>query len=447
MNDARFSALARLRDEGGLYTVTSCFPSVTGPAYAPFLLGKFPGDVGLPGLRWFDRSRKIVRKPGHSRSYVGAEMGLIDHDLDPSAPTMFELARPSVGALSVIARGLPPENRIGRGLAFVARTGWTHFRGDLRGWLAIDEMVSKEVCKSVRALRPQFTFAALTGIDKTSHSEGHESSITRKALEIVNATVARIRLDAERDGRWERMHLWVTSDHGHSPVHAHEDLARLLAGSGKKVLAHPWALRAKADVAVMVSGNAMAHIYVELDRRERPGWGSLVAKWHDLALELEARDSVDLILLPRAGRECEIRASGRGSAIVTLTSSGYSYVHRTGNPLGIPPFHGVSFDEAHALTLGSDYPDGVVQIVHLAASARSGDIILSAARDWDFRARYEPIPHVSSHGALHRDHVLVPLLMNRPASRTPLRTIDAMPSALRALGIAIPRDLQGTSFA
>ena len=28
-------------------------------------------------------------------------------------------------------------------------------------------------------------------------------------------------------------------------------------------------------------------------------------------------------------------------------------------------------------------------------------------------ARYEPIPHVSSHGALHREHMLVPLLLNR----------------------------------
>ena len=44
-------ALAQLRDEGGgkLHTVTSCFPSVTGPAYAPFLMGRFPGPIGLPG--------------------------------------------------------------------------------------------------------------------------------------------------------------------------------------------------------------------------------------------------------------------------------------------------------------------------------------------------------------------------------------------------------------
>jgi arylsulfatase A-like enzyme len=87
-----------------------------------------------------------------------------------------------------------------------------------------------------------------------------------------------------------------------------------------------------------------------------------------------------------------------------------------------------------------------VQIARLASASRSGEIILSAARDWDFRARYEPIPHVSSHGALHREHMVVPLLTNRPIARTPRRTVDVMPSALAALGLEIPPGLDGTPF-
>src|SRR2546422_11278366 len=99
-------ALARLRAEGGLHALSSAFPSVTGPAYAPFLMGRYPGSVGLPGLRWYDRSRRVARLPGHSRSYVGAEMRFVDRDIDRASPTIFELAKPSVGALSVIGRGL-----------------------------------------------------------------------------------------------------------------------------------------------------------------------------------------------------------------------------------------------------------------------------------------------------------------------------------------------------
>jgi hypothetical protein len=102
--------------------------------------------------------------------------------------------------------------------------------------------------------------------------------------------------------------------------------------------------------------------------------------------------------------------------------------------------------EAYDATVDTDYPDALVQIAHLSASPRSGDVILSAARDWDYRARYEPIPHVSSHGALHREHMMVPLLLNRAPAASPRRTVDVMPSALTALGITVPKTLDGVSF-
>jgi arylsulfatase A-like enzyme len=72
--------------------------------------------------------------------------------------------------------------------------------------------------------------------------------------------------------------------------------------------------------------------------------------------------------------------------------------------------------------------------------------MLSASRNWDYRAKWEPIPHVSSHGALHREHMHVPLLVNRPVRGVPRRTVDVMPSALAALGIAVPDGLDGRSF-
>src|SRR5690242_9275349 len=100
LDNGMLPALARLRDEGGLYTVTSCFPSVTGPAYAPFLMGRYPGPIGLPGLRWFDRARTATRFPDYTRSYVGYQMGAIDRDIDTEAPTIFELTDASVGALN-----------------------------------------------------------------------------------------------------------------------------------------------------------------------------------------------------------------------------------------------------------------------------------------------------------------------------------------------------------
>jgi hypothetical protein len=439
-------ALAALREEGELSTVTSAFPSVTGPAYAPFLMGRYPGSVGLPGLRWYDRSRRIARLPGHSRSYVGAEMRLVDRDIDRASPTIFELAKPSLGALSVIARGLRRRDRIGQTPAFAARVAAAHFRGNVRGWLAIDQQVGEEAARRLRTQRMRFAFIALTGIDKTSHAEGHNAPVVNDAMRIVDDTVARIRSDAEHDGRWKKMHLWVGSDHGHSAVREHEDLVALVTEWGYSTLAHPWAFNGSADVAVMVSGNAMTHLYLDLEQKTRPFWPALAERWNDLAEMLATRPSVDLMILPTSPNSSEIRAPGRGAATLTWGESKYSYAPKTGDPLGIGGQNSLSDSEAYDVTIESDYPDALVQIAHLIASPRSGDIILSAARDWDYRARYEPIPHVSSHGALHREHMLVPLLTNRVPTTRPRRTVDVMPSALFALGILAPKTLDGVSF-
>jgi hypothetical protein len=462
LDDGSLPALARLRAAGGLHEVTTVFPSVTGPAYAPFLMGRFPGAVGLPGLRWYDRARSRRTFPDRTRSYVGAEMRHVDGDLAPDAPTLFELAargaagvagRGSVAALSVIGRGLARRDVVGRGAGFVLRAARTHFRGDVRGWLDIDRDVGAAVARLVRERRPAVTFAALTGVDKTSHSQGHDAPVVRDALRIVDDTAARIRAEAERDGTWEGMRLWVVSDHGHSPVAAHDDLAALLGAWGYRTLAHPWvyALR-RPDLAVMVSGNAMAHLYLEPHRRERPWWPALAGRWEGLAAALLARDSVDLVLLPHSPTRCEVRgAGGSGRALLEWTAGAaavarYSYRPLDGDPLGVGALEALDAGAAYAATRASDYPDAVVQIAHLAGAARAGDVILSAARGWDFRGRYEPIPHVSSHGALHREHVLVPLLLDRPAARAPRRTADVMPSALEALGLEVPGGLDGESF-
>jgi Type I phosphodiesterase / nucleotide pyrophosphatase len=439
-------ALARLRAEGGLHTVASCFPSVTGPAYAPFLMGRFPGPIGLPGLRWFDRARTRCRFPDYSRSYVGYQMRAVDGDIDADSPTMFERCDRSLGSLNVIGRGLPKRNRIGSITVRSAfRAAVTHFTGNVAGWIQIDRDVARDVVRRVREDEPEFVFAAFTGVDKLSHARGQQSPVVVDALRIVDNVAAEIRSDAEQAGRWKDMSLWVVSDHGHSRVTAHEDLAGLVARAGHRTMAHPWVYTIAPDVAVMVSGNAMAHLYLDVRSRVAPS-AMHDARWRELAELLLSRDSVDL-LIARDGARAVVRTADRGDAVVSRDERGYHYHRETGDPLGLGrDVCGASSDAAYDMMCASDYPDGIVQIAHLAGSPRSGEIILSAARDWDFRSKHEPIRHVSSHGALHREHMLVPLLVNRPLSVRPRRTVDVMPSALAALGKAIPPGLDGASF-
>src|SRR5206468_2934453 len=160
----------------------------------------------LPGLRWFDRERQTTSWPDHTRSYVGYQMGAVDRDIAPDAPTIFELSASSLGALNVIGRGLPTTHRIGSITPRSAfRAARTHFSGNVAGWLQIDREVADTVARRIRDDRPDFVFAALTGVDKVSHARGHRSPMILDALRIVDNAAARIRADAERDGRWDEM--------------------------------------------------------------------------------------------------------------------------------------------------------------------------------------------------------------------------------------------------
>ncbi len=441
-----FPALARLRHEGGLYPVTSVFPSVTGPAYTPFLLGRFPGDIGLPGIRWYDRSRNATSWPDYSRSYVGPQLSCVDQDVSATSPTIFELVPGSIGALSVVTRGLADGNRYGTLTArSVLKVAATHFGGSAEGWLWMDREVLDTIPRRIREDHPEYVFAALVGIDKASHAHGHESVLVKEALGLVDATTQRIREDAERAGRWDDMHLWIVSDHGHTSIHHHEDLAGLVASTGARTISHPFTIAIEPDAAVMVSGNAMAHVYLDLGKRERPWWPALEGRWSPLADLLLERPATDLVLLPHSPGRCEVR-SRRGNAFIDMAAGKYSYRRGTGDPLGAGGDITGTADETYDALLHTDYPDGIVQVAHLSAAARSGDIMLSASPGHDFRARYEPIPHQSAHGALHRDHMIVPLLTNRPPARTPRRTTDVFASTVNALGLRPPERMDGRSF-
>jgi len=444
-------ALAALRRDGLSDTITSVFPSVTGPAYTPFLMGLHPGEAGVPGIRWWDRTGSRAYAHGNARSYTGFEALRQDGDLAVTHPTLFELAERPLAAFTPIGRGLRGGARLGAGIASWPRVAWHHFRGDVQGWLRLERELAARVCERVRegdrvrggasleTARPDLVFLAHPGVDKLSHQLGQGAPEVLDALRVVDDTVARLRTEAERAAR--SIEFMIVSDHGHSAVHSHEDLAGTVAALGHGVLAHPWTFAGGSDVAVMVSGNAMAHLYLELDSRARPGWPALAPRWESLVRSLLTREAVDLLLLPHGPGECEVRARGRGRAMVRRDVRGrYRYDALDGDPLGLGSvlggagaLEGLTPDDAHDATRGTAYPDALVQILALADAPRAGEIIVSAAPGWDLRARYEPVRHVSAHGSLHRDHMLVPIILSTAPATRLRRTTEVFALARRAL--------------
>jgi hypothetical protein len=442
-------AVAALRERGGLYAVSSSFPSVTGPAYVPFLMGHHPATVGMPGLRWFDRARRLRWSPSQTRSYAGIDIWHADHDVSREAATLLELARPSLAGMSMLGRGASA-GHIGRSTRWMVRASIPHFRGDLHGWRRVEQAATRAFLKRFARVRPRAAVLALTSPDKLSHKLGPASEAVRAAIRDVDVAIAEARTIADRDGWGESLHVWIVGDHGHASVSAHDDLHGWLEGRGLRVLAHPRLDRRRPDVALMVGGNAMAHLYLEPEHRTRRWWPALGARWTGLHDDLVGRDSIDLVSVAVDASRVRVTHASHGSADVVRHGSAadarWDYLADGGDPLRLGgTLRGLDEHAAWEASAGTPYPDAVVQLASLGLAARTGDLVVSAAEGWDLRARYEPVPHVSTHGALLRDQMMVPLLIDVPVTRVPQRTSDVMPSALDLLGIGVPPGMQGRS--
>ena len=450
LDTGRAPAMAALRDSGSMHTVSSSFPSVTGPAYVPFLMGRHPGAIGLPGLRWFDRARTLRWSPTHVRSYAGIDIWHVDHDVDVAAPTLFELARPSLSGMSMLARGASVAN-IGRSVLWTIRAAIPHFRGDTLGWRHTERAATAEFLRVFAAARPRFSVLALTSPDKFSHKFGSDSAAVRGAIADVDAAIATARALATTGGWSDSLQIWVVGDHGHAPVSQHDDLHGWLQSQSLRVLAHPRIFLRNADVALMVGGNAMAHVYLQPSSRERSWWPAHALRWQPLHDALLARASIDLIAVALSANRVRVSHADRGVADIRRVGVGrdarWDYDAHDGDALQLGgTVRGLDDSAAWALCAASPYPDALVQLVALCGSSRAGDMVLSAAAGWDLRSRFEPVAHVSTHGALLREQMLVPLIVDGPVARAPQRTADVMPSVLDALGLAVPSELDGRSF-
>jgi hypothetical protein len=448
MAGAQLPALCALADRGGLHTVSASFPSVTGPAYVPFLMGRHPASAGLPGLRWFDRQRSLRRALAPARSYAGIDIWQVDGDVYAELPTLFELARPSLAAMSMLGRGAS-HGHVGRSIAWMLRTAPSHFRGDLFGWQRVEQRATAAFFARFAAVRPRFSVLALTSPDKFAHKYGPHAPAVRQALSDVDAAAATAQAIAARDAWSAPLHVWVVGDHGHAPVAQHEDLHAWLEQRGLRVLAHPQLFVSRPDVALMVGGNAMAHLYLHPEERSRRWWPSHTPRWEDLRTALLLREAVDLVVVAESAEQLRVAHAARGEARIVCDSARqrWSYDASHGDPLQLGGSHrDLDREVAWEVTSCSPYPDAIVQLALLASAPRSGDIIVSASVGWDLRARFEPVNHCSTHGALLREHMDAPLLLDLPVQRRPQRTTDLVPSALDLLGIPYTQPWDGRSF-
>ena len=164
----------------------------------------------------------------------------------------------------------------------------------------------------------------------------------------------------------------------------------------------------------------------------------LERQWGSRLEPVLSHPAIDLVATMNSPTHIGVRR-GTARAEIVVGRRGVSYRLIEGNPLGVDPFEELCDSAVHERTRETAYPDGVAQLARLVVADRSGDLVISAAPGWDLRRRYEPIRHVSSHGALHASHMLVPLVGNRRLNESPRRTVDLHRLLREGLGLSVPR--------
>jgi hypothetical protein len=415
----------------------SVFPTTTGPAHLPFVTGRFPGACNVPGIRWFDPA-EYGRTPlslFRFRSYMGLGNYLAGRDLVREVPTLFELEPDHACIAGNVRRGVRP----GRDL-----TRWGKLANNVQSffterWDGMDRLASDKLLQAARQ-GTRLVFAAFYSPDSMAHKFGPHGRETLDGYRRVDAAIDRLGRWLAQRGRADETLIALVSDHGATSTHTHVDLAGLLDRVAGPCLSHPliWRGLFDASSAVMVSGNAMAHVYLP----GPGGWGDEVtldepsAVTSRLLEALLAEEGVEQVIGRAAGGGA-LAISRRGRAVVRdLPDGRVSYTPEGPDPFGYGPEAAGEHDDRELLriTWETDFPDAPRQALQILDSPRCGHLMVTARPGFDLRAHYEKPAHVGSHGALHALHMRVPFAVNRPLQPGPWRTVDLFPTALRALG-------------
>jgi arylsulfatase A-like enzyme len=363
----------------------------------------------------------------------------LERDINRSVKTLFQHVPGMADVNTWFVRGCPSSAR---------RTRTTKAAAFVRSlvtkdWYGSDLQAEREV---IRAWDAGFrsVFAVFPAIDELGHRHGPLCEQSDEAYRRLDRAFGRLVDQLTRRKLLDRTLIVLTSDHGQSTTNTHFELDAFVGRTYRRTLSYPeiWRYLMSADAAVMVSGNAMANVYLAGVH----GWQDAVdverdARATELVHRLLGERAIDHVIY-RAGDEFVVERAGGGRARIALSGASQDRVRY--RPEGQDPFdYGplpaeMSKDEIAVLTADTDYPDAPWQITQFFRSRRAGDLIVCARPGYDLRARFEYQPHRGSHGGLHREHMLIPAGITAKWPPGAIRSVDLFPTILSALEIPVP---------
>jgi len=436
---------------GAVTSVVSTTYTVT----TSLLTGLHPAHHGVPASKWFDR-----RQLFHRRYDSPMRMRRIDEDY--RAPNLFEMLpdRLSVTILTQVNRGVSHniENFQTAGLSLFFRSWETMDRLTVIRFRIIAE-ISEEIGEF-----PDIIVAYFAGTDGAGHQFGPDSQEYRKTLVNLDRQIGRLMRTLEENGVLEKFLFIFVSDHGMHPVDPDKALNvadylthQLGIPATTKELDEgcPIARRAryleKYRAVVSQCGNRYAFVYLRsFEEAEGQikwrGWRKAPEPAEYFAYPTRAGKRVNLVqeLLshPSIGTVAWKDGKGRvivktreGTLAISRSDGNYSYEIIEGqNPLGtsLEPLKEKTYytsEEWLVHTADHPYPDAIVQLGELFDSPRTGNLVLFASSQANFKRREK-----GAHGGLHADEMRIPLIFAGPGIRqaeiATARIVDVVPTIL-----------------
>ena len=399
-----------LIEEGSFITSTSCLPSTTGPAYLPMLTGHFPGDHHITGIRWFDKKNYFQTSRwnrGSMRSYCGYEAKYFNDDMDPSMPSLFETYDHGFNIYNMITKGVEEVNDLTKDiktkLYFKAHFYHKHHQVDKAGHQCLMKCLNGD---------PRFIFAVFPSIDWDAHTYHYEDEKTIDAYRIADSSLGEVVEKLKRQNRYDETLIIMSSDHGLSATTNHLDLGKYFKNKGFRVLEYPNIFTIRPNLAISISGNAFASLSF-LDSKDHYFAEDLDRNHGKVLNEFVQEPAIDFIIYRKDSDSIAVQSES-GRSHIRMKNGRYWYTIDTADPLDI----GTNIKNADASaifdqTYHTQYPDSIFQICQLMQSDRAGDVLVCAANGHDLRDFWEIPEHKGSHGSLHKDHMLMPVLTNK----------------------------------
>lgn len=426
-----------IASRGSSLHAISSFPSTTGTSTIPFITGCFPGSCDVPGVTWFDRTIPEARliTMNRFRDYLGWGAYAMDYDLSRTVRTLFEYSKKAVNIFGMVNRGCG----LIRDPAFFRLHAM--FRKAKRE-VDIEAVVEAAHIWFSEAIKrgTDCVIYSLPPADFISKSENADKALDsyRRIDEAIGKAVDLLK----ENGIYEETELMLSS--GYSRVRCDRvfDFSDFLKDR-YKIFTHPGKPREwlEAEAIVSVSGNSMAHIYLRENNSWAKGCFFEDIERRGLVGSLLEKEEID-ILAGRSSKGGVVIASRRGRSHVLEDHDGrITYLVKGQDPFGYSQMPQVMHSEdALNFTCDSMYPDGIVQVIQIFRSQRSGDLVISAKKDTDITGA---VDSPFTHGSLHRDHIAVPLISSIPFKDKTIRTADVFTVILKLFGIEPEHELDG----